>query len=374
MRRISLFILVALNINLSFGADYSKIDKQSGTIPSYLKTAPEIAGYLTKGLTNPTEKVRAIYYWISHNIKYDVSLLGTVNISYQAGERNLLNEVLNKRMGVCQHYAVLFNACCKSVGIQSYTISGYTTQNGVLANLSHAWNAVVINGNYYEIDATWAAGYIQSGKFKQEFTDLYFLISPTVFIRTHMPFDPIWQFLNNPITHVDFKNGDFSRLNIMSDYNFTDSIKVSETLDSLSNLIRSDKRIQKSGLTNSLIKTFIFYNQQNIVQLKYNQAVKDFNKAVQDYNIYIMSKNKQFNNTTLPDDQILELLSAVHENINKAENGIKFLNGDGHKLWESILAMQTSINKLRENTGAEDAFVKKYISTWKPARMLLFVR
>ena len=189
-----------------------------------------------------------------------------------------------------------------------------------------------------------------------------------------MPFDPIWQFLDNPVTHGDFKNGDFSRLNIMSDYNFTDSIKVSETLDSLSNLIRSDKRIQKSGLTNSLIKTFIFYNQQNIVQLKYNQAVKDFNKAVQDYNIYIMSKNKQFNNTTLPDDQILELLSAVHENINKAENGIKFLNGDGHKLWESILAMQTSINKLRENTGAEDAFVKKYISTWKPARMLLFVR
>jgi len=359
MKRFILFTLVALNISLSFGADYSKIDKQSGTIPTYLKTSPEIAGYLTKGLINPTDKVRAIYYWISHNIKYDVSLLGTANISYQAGERNLLNEVLEKRMGVCQHYAELFNACCKSVGIKSYIISGYTTQNGVLASLSHAWNAVFINGNYYEIDVTWASGYVQNGKFKQEFTDLYFLIPPAVFIKTHMPFDPIWQFLDNPVTHGDFKNGDFSRLNIMSDYNFTDSIKVSETLDSLSNLIRSDKRIQKSGLTNSLIKTFIFYNQQNIVQLKYNQAVKDFNKAVQDYNIYIMSKNKQFNNTTLPDDQILELLSAVHENINKAENGIKFLNGDGHKLWESILAMQTSINKLRENTGAEDAFVKK---------------
>jgi len=58
---------------IMMGADYTKIDKQAESVPGNLKTAKEIARYLTKNLHTPTDKVRAIYYWMAHAIRYDVA-------------------------------------------------------------------------------------------------------------------------------------------------------------------------------------------------------------------------------------------------------------------------------------------------------------
>jgi len=374
MKRISLFLLMILAIEFVFSADYSKIDSQSATVPASLKTASEISAYLTKNLSTPTEKVRAIYYWISHNIRYDVSQLANAGISYRSGERNLLNEVLQKRQGVCQHYAELFNAFCKAAGIQSYIISGYTKTDGKIATLPHAWNAVFIDGKYSEIDATWAAGYVDNGKFNTKFDDIYFLISPAEFIKTHMPFDPIWQFLDNPVANKEFQTNDFSKLKTHSNFNFSDSIKAIAELDSLNILIHENKRIRNCGLTNELIRNFVAQNQQNIVQIKYNQAVGDLNKAVEAYNIYVMNKNKQFNGTSMEDAKILELLLAARNHTESAEKRIRFLNSDNSTILKNITDMQIAIEKLKKNINTEDAFVRKYISTWKPLRMFLFVR
>lgn len=374
MKRILLFALAFLPLSLVFGVDYSKVDKQSATVPSTLKSASEISAYLTRNLSTPTEKVRAIYYWISHNIRYDISQLATARVTYFSGERNLLNEVLQKRMGVCQHYAELFNACCKSAGIKSYVIAGYTKADGQMANLAHAWNAVVIAGKYYLIDATWAAGFVDNEKFTAQFNDIYFLISPNEFIKTHMPFDPIWQFLDNPILNKEFQSNDFSKLKIPSNFNFSDSIKVIAGLDSLNVLLRENKRIRNAGLTNDLIRERVSQNQQNIVNMKYNQAVADMNKAVESYNIYVTNKNKQFNGTTMEDAKILELLSSARNHAESAESRVRFLNSDNPTISRNISDIQLAIENLKKNIDTEDSFMKKYISTWKPFRMLLFVR
>jgi len=374
MKRFFQFLLILIPLEFASGADYSKIDSQSATVPAALKTVQEISGYLTKNLSTPTEKVRAIYYWISHNIRYDVSQLENAGISYRSGERNLLNEVLQKRQGVCQHYAELFNACCKAADIQSYIIAGYTKTDGKIADLAHAWNAVVIDGKYYEIDATWAAGYVDNGKFTAKFNDVYFMISPAEFIKTHIPFDLIWQFLDNPVSNKEFQAGDFSKLKIRSNLNFSDSIKSISGLDSLSILIRENKRIRNSGLTNDLIREYVSYNQQNIVQIKYNQAVGEFNKAVEAYNIYVMHKNKQFKGSSLEDAKIMELLTAANNHAESSENRIRFLNGDNSTIMKNIFELQANIEALKKNIDTESAFVKKYISTGKPFRLFLFGR
>jgi hypothetical protein len=374
MKQIFLLFIIFCYCGLASATDYAKVDKQSGSIPATVRTTSEIAAFLTRNLNSPEEKVRAIYFWIAHNIRYDVTQMRSNDYSYTAGERNILKEVLDNRQGVCQHYAVLFNSLCQSAGIQSWIIPGYTRQDGVMANLSHAWNAVSINGKFYNIDVTWAAGYVSEGKYKQVFTDNFFLIPPADFIKTHIPFDPIWQFSDNPITHYEFEKSDFSKQKIHSNFNFSDSIKATATQDTLINLIRENKRIQAVGMTNDLIRTYVYFNQQGIIQQKYNLAVKDFNKGVETYNLYIASKNKQFNGTTMDENKILELLSTTRQNMDSAENGIKFLNGDGRKFWESVLGLQTSIKNVKADLDKEDAFMKKYISTWKPLRMVLFTR
>ena len=370
MKQFIFIIFITFETSFAFSADYSKIDKQSASVPQNLKTVEEIAGNLTRNLTNQTEKVRAIYYWISHNIKYDMGMI-TSNKS-ATSTQELVDDVLKRRQGVCANYAELFRACCKSVGVESFVISGFTSQNGKLDKISHAWNAVLIDEKYYFIDATWAAGHEDNGKYIHEFNDQFFLIAPAEFVKTHMPFDPIWQFLNNPITNKEFENGDFTKLKIPSNYNYSDSIKIQKDLNPIDKLVRENRRISKSGLTNSLVREIVAHNQQNIVTLKYNQAVEVFNKSVEDFNYYILCKNKQFDGTNMKDDKILELLSNSRQKLQLVEKTISFLNSDNGNVNRMMKEMEISIKEMKNKLSVEDSFVDKYIKTWKPFRIFMF--
>ena len=372
MKRTILIILLFFTIGLVSGTDYTKIDQHAATVPQNLRTANDIARYLTKNLTSPTDKVRAIYYWISHAIVYDVAKMNSTDL--YTDPQQLVDKVLKTRKGVCSYYAALFNACCKSVGVQSYIIDGYTRQGGKVVGLAHAWNAVNINGRFYFIDATWAAGFFSRNQYTQQFRDNYFLITPDEFIKTHMPFDPIWQFSNNPLTHKEFDAGDFSNLKKESNYNYSDSIKVQAGLSLFDKLVRENKRITASGLTNGLIRNKISQNQQGIDSEAYNKAADSFNKGVEHYNYYIQSKNKQFENFSMKDEKILELLSTTRQFIESAEHTLSLLHSDNYDLTRSAASLEISIRVMKKNLDTEDAFVDKYVKTARPLRLLLFYK
>ncbi|MEI7503594.1 MAG: transglutaminase domain-containing protein [Paludibacter sp.] len=378
MKKFILISLILLNINISYCKDYSKIDNQSKTVPGNLKTAEEIAKYLTRNITSPTDKVRAIYIWITHNIKYDLAKMNSNSTYFNS--QDLVDDVLENRKGVCANYAQLFHSCCQAVGVQSHVINGYTKQDGKIANISHAWNAVKIEKQFFCIDATWAAGYLDGGKYVHTFRDDYFLISPTEFIKTHMPFDPIWQFSNNHISHKDFENANFSKIESGTNFNFNDSIKIMEKLDSLEKLVRENRRIFHSGITNPLIEAQFAYNQKSIENYKYNKMVERFqeaqdlfNKSVGDFNFYIISKNKQFDNTSLKNDIILKMLSSTRNNMVSAENILKGIYSNNSEMNNSMNEMKSAIENLKSKLEKEDEFVKKYIKTWSPLRKLIFV-
>jgi hypothetical protein len=363
MKRFVLFYLLILPYSLVFGADYSKINKQSQTVPANLTTPEEIAGYLTRDLTSPIEKSRAIFYWISHNIKYDDNILNSSSNHFD--RKNMLDEVLRTRKGVCQHFAELFNVCCQSVGIQSYVISGYTRQGSQLDPLSHAWNAVLIDSRYYEFDATWAAAA------RDEFIDQYFLVPPSVFIKTHMPFDPIWQFLNNPVTNAEFVTGDYSKLKVNSDYNYYDSISKLPTLSVLDKMIRENNRIVTCGLTNSLILERAALNQKNINLFKYNLAVENYNEGVAMYNSYLDAKYKNFYGGKLTQEQIYDMLSKSRKRVMQSENMLNQIKTNYPETNRLIQNAQESIYIQKQKLNKEDIFVTNYFKTWKPIRILM---
>jgi len=58
-------------------SDYSEIDINSKTVPDSLTDYIQIADYLTKGLETDIDKARAIYIWIAHNIKYDLTQINS---------------------------------------------------------------------------------------------------------------------------------------------------------------------------------------------------------------------------------------------------------------------------------------------------------
>ena len=372
MKRIFLFILFLISTDMLFAADYSSIDQHAATVPPNLRTANEIARYLTKNLTTPTDKARAIYYWISHAIVYDVAKMYSTETYTDPQE--LVDKALKTRRGVCANYAALFQACCKSVGVQSYIIEGYTRQNDKVVGIAHAWNAVKINGVFYNIDATWASGFLQGTKYNQKFRDNYFMIPPAEFIKTHMPFDPIWQFLNNPVSHKEFEAGNFSNLKKESNYDYSDSIKVQSTLSPGDKLTRETQRIIASGVTNSMIRYKVEQNQQGIASDVFNKAADSYNKAVEKYNFYIQCKNRQFDNLSMKDGKILELLSSTRQLVESAGQTLTRIKSDNFDLNRSIDSLEKSIAGMKKNLDVEEAFVGKYIKTLKPLRLFLFYK
>jgi len=363
MKQIVLVFLLILPCSFAFGTDYSKINKQAQVVPDKLKTPEEIAGYLTRDLTSPSEKCRVILYWISRNIRYDNNILNSSSNHFD--RKTILDEVLRTRKGVCQHFAELFNACCQSVGIQSYVISGYTRQGSQLDPLSHAWIAVLIDSRYYLFDVTWAAAA------NDEFIDQYFWVPPSVFIKTHMPFDPIWQFLNNPVTNTEFVTYDYSKLKVNSDYNFFDSISNLPSLSVLDKMIRENNRIVKCGLTNSLVEERAALNQKNINLFKYNLAVETYNEGVAIYNSYLDAKYKNFYGGKLTQEQIYDMLSKSRKRVVQAENMLNRIETNYPETNQLIQNTQESISIQKRKINKEDTFVINYFKTWKPIRILM---
>ena len=372
MKRVILIFIFIFSAGIMMGVDYTKIDKRAESVPGNLKTAKDITRYLTKGLNSPTEKVRIIYFWMAHAIRYDIAKMNS-NETY-TDPQQLVDEVLKTRKGVCANYAALFHACCQSAGIQSYIIEGYTRQNDKIVPLAHAWNAVYIDGRFYNIDVTWAAGYVRGKKYFQQFRDNYFMILPVDFIKTHMPFDPVWQFSNNPVTHNDFESNDFAALKKQSDFNFGDSINTMSRLSTAEKSKREIRRITKAGITNKMIRDKVVQNRQSIATEVYNSSATNFNKGVVKYNEYIQYKNTQFNKLAIKDDKILELLSSARRLFESAEESLSNLNIDDTDLKNPIHSMEISIKRMTKSLDEEDAFMSKYIKTSKPLRLILFYK
>lgn len=372
MKRAILVLFILFNTVILVGADYTKADKIAESVPQNLKTVKEITRYLTKGLNSPTDKVRAIYYWMAHAIRYDVTRMNS-NDTY-TDQQALVDDVLKTRKGVCANYAALFSACCQSAGVTSYTIEGYTRQNDKTIPIAHAWNAVKIDAKFYLIDVTWAAGYLKRNKYIQQFRDNYFLISPAEFIRTHMPFDPVWQFSTNPLTPKDFEAGIFTVQNHESNFNFSDSIQAMTGMSTLDRITGENRRMISAGQTNTLIRTHVVSNQQAISSEQYNHAADSFNKGVEKYNEYIQYKNKQFQHPTLDDTRIVELLASSRQWVESAEQALSGPGTGTYELSGMIVRMNKSIIGLKKSLEEEDKFVAKYVKTPKPLRILLFYK
>ncbi len=227
-RLIVLVFLFSFAITKSIAGDFKKVDK-------YARSVRKSGNYiqLTKKLTTPfageEDKVRAIYVWITDNIRYDwikfqknlrsggrkYRIHGKsktdLMIKKQKIRQKKINNTYRSGKGVCEDYSRLFQAMCQSIGIKSIVINGNTRVSpnhigSFPSRSNHAWNAVYINGKWYLVDATWGAGYVKSGRFHKKFEDDFFMTDPSIFILSHFPDNPKWQLLKRPVSKKEFSS------------------------------------------------------------------------------------------------------------------------------------------------------------------------
>lgn len=356
MRFLFYTILLLIALPVFSSGEFQAVDARSRNVPSGLRTPEAISRHLTQHLETDREKARAIFIWITHNIRYDLGL-GSSPRRYSSPEE-VIREVLARRRGVCHHYATLFQVMSRHAGLESYLISGYTRQkDGKISSMSHAWNGIVIGENYYLLDATWAAGYVHNNRYVHQFRDDHFLITPEKFIATHKPFDPMWQFLTKPLSHHDLLAGNYSAADNNGNFSFTDSIAIHISMDRLPQLQASNRRISQAGTPHPLIRKQLEENQLQITNIYYNTAIEALNSGVDQFNQYVQHKNRQFRNPSISAAQATEMLTAAEKEFTGAQKILDELKTTDRELSQLIATARRRLPGLLQNLQREKQFL-----------------
>ncbi|OJD18267.1 hypothetical protein AJ78_01706 [Emergomyces pasteurianus Ep9510] len=157
-----------------------------------------LANQLTAPFPSLTDKARAIFTWLHHNIDYNVEAFFNNNLKSSTPD-----STLSTGLAVCEGYAALFERLATLAGLESRVITGHGKGYGYTPlapdsptppfNGNHAWNVVRIdNGQWKLIDSCWGAGNV-SGKgqpYNKQFTPEYFTMSNDEFGNKHFPSNP----------------------------------------------------------------------------------------------------------------------------------------------------------------------------------------
>ncbi|KAK3292226.1 uncharacterized protein B0H64DRAFT_224643 [Chaetomium fimeti] len=156
-----------------------------------------LAYTLCAPFSSPTDKARAIFAWMHHNIVYDVH--GFFNNCIPRGLTP--TETIFSGKAVCEGYARVYEAIAVRAGLGCVVVTGHGKGFGftpVKAGqplpprkpTGHAWNAVRIDGGAWKlIDPCWGAGALCKGEYSQRFAAECFTMSNEKFGTRHFPAD-----------------------------------------------------------------------------------------------------------------------------------------------------------------------------------------
>jgi hypothetical protein len=382
MKRVIVLIIFILTIQTLFAQkitvnEFSGIDKKALQLPDSLtKKTEDIAGYITANFLTDTEKSRAIFIWIASNIQYDIDNMFAINF-YEKKEDKISKPLLTRK-GICENYASLFTDICVKSGLKSFVIEGYTKQNGSSDNIPHAWSVALIDSSWFLFDPTWGSGYVSGGKFYRKINNEYFKAKPSSFIKSHFPFDYLWQFLNYPVSNQEFLEGKTQPDKSKPYFNFNDSILAFEKQSYIDQIISSVYRIEKNGIRNSLIfdrlkhlKLEIENDRQTKIVDLYNAAVASYNDGVNEFNNFINYRNKQFT-PQKTDPEIQNMIDAADNKLNEAKKKLGQISNPDANISNMIKQLTKSLDDVSTNIAEQKDWLKTYFSKGKSGRKSMF--
>lgn len=336
-----------------------------------------LAGYFRTQYPDPDQRLKALYAFVVGNIRYDhVSAFEFTKTRIDDSQR--ADSCLAAGQDVCAGIAILMETLCRKSGLKAYAVSGYARQNGFVG---HAWVVAEGSGGWACYDPTWDINQRENPAMAQ-MPWSWFGLKPDLFIRTHMPFDPMWQLLQAPISYQDFDQGRFALTKpSAASFAYTDSISIYQTLPLVQQMQASYRRMARYKATNYATTAYAHLLQESVRVGKYNKivAVLDsatlhFNAMVQGFNQYVKHYNKRFED--IPNDAYLRnLVAQVERDIEESQT-----------LYDQVLsltdearvraAIDTDLQSLAENRDRfqqHKAFVEKYLSKGKLGRGFMWM-
>ena len=176
-------------------------------------------------------KANAVYNWVTHNISYDADAMEKI----PRHRDKIVEQTLKSKKAVCEGYSKVFTEICRAAGLKAVNIEGYARDwifdNGDELHIPrHMWSAVMIDGKWQLVDATWGAGMLTQSpgwmrrmrnkmahkeatsgkklKFRFKYDPQYFMQDPETFRLKHLPADPLWQLTDSMMPIAVFEAGD----------------------------------------------------------------------------------------------------------------------------------------------------------------------
>ncbi|KAH8889668.1 hypothetical protein GQ53DRAFT_747882 [Thozetella sp. PMI_491] len=181
--------------------DFSGPDNVAAQYPVHILPREDPIGYLAHVLCDPfpshTDKARAIFTWLHHNIAYNVKdfMAGTIPRGETA------EDTIFSGLAVCAGYANVYEEIADRAGMRCVVVCGHGKGFGYQGvkpgspppppnPTGHAWNAVQIDGGEWKLlDACWGAGYVNSQEYTKKFNPAMFCMSNEDFGLKHFPED-----------------------------------------------------------------------------------------------------------------------------------------------------------------------------------------
>lgn len=127
-------------VRIVFSPDFEMTEEEisaaQAEIDAYVNTC--LAG-ISPGMSE-YDKVKYVYDYLINNTEYDLNAQDNQNIC----------SVFVGKKSVCQGYAEATEYLLQKLGFTVSVVNGYV-ENGS----SHAWNILMVDGNYYYLDTTW---------------------------------------------------------------------------------------------------------------------------------------------------------------------------------------------------------------------------
>ncbi|KAJ7703155.1 hypothetical protein B0H17DRAFT_1041962 [Mycena rosella] len=204
---------------------FAHVDEHAALFPRHTVTSiRQLARDLTAPFPSETEKARALFFWLHCNITYDPA---TAESTLRSG------------LAVCDGYAGMFASLAEFAGLQAHKVTGHGKGYGYAARTAdepvppessnHAWNCVLMDGEWRLLDACWGAGALMGDAYTQRFAPVWFTSTPAEFGRRHFPTDPSYQLISDedggPVSWEDYimapegptVYGDFHTLDFLQD-------------------------------------------------------------------------------------------------------------------------------------------------------------
>jgi len=368
-RIISLILIIGFSLTLKAqkSRKFSHVDRIMHQIPdSSSQSTQSIANYINTEFETQKEKARAVFFWIAGNIYYDCDDM----FSYSNLESD---EILKTRKGVCRDFTKLYSDIANKVGVKTHVVTGYTRKLKLVNYNMHAWCASMVDSTWYLIDPTWGSGSIKNYHYVKEINNEYFMMRPERFIKTHIPFDPLWQFSNYPITKREFHESKSKSYHREMFFNFVDTLKKYENQAAIEKLTNTCIRIKGNGIASYLdydnlyhLKSKLQKSYDRINEENYALASKYYNEGIFLLNKYVDYQNKYY----LPYESDLEIkqmldnieisfnLSLSQLKIVKKSSSILIINID--HLYRSIEAVINNLNNKKEELDKYLKIAKEY--------------